>query len=518
MKNILTKTASFPQNVKLKSFVYYLLIGFAAFFLYSRTISYDISGLDDDTFVKMSFDNTSITDVFTKTIFLNDISAFYRPMLSLSFMTDNLISQGSPFAFHTTNVLIHVLSCLLILFFLKRYYFDYTLSFLLTLFFALHPVNTFAVAWIPGRNDPLLFIFFILSLIFFIEYLHNRKFYMLVLHFFSLIAALLTKETAVLIPFVCAGYYFTFNKTLKSFFIRISFLWIAMLGSFFIFHQSISSHISPAGTFIRAALHSYKVIFDYYSSLYFFNIHFSSYTDISYVIIGIAALALSLIIIFLSKLPLNEKLIYFFLPIFIMAISLFASQGFYQASRLYIPLFCIIIPLGAVISQIKNRNIIYILITILCITSGIISAGKIQVFKDGLSFFTAIDSEKPNYNLNLANLYSYHLLKNGNINKAAEKIKEIAEITGYKNAYNLYLLAVINIYEKNYQQAINILEPIINFDQKDILIKLFICYKYVGNADKSAYYYNQAVDFIGNHEITDNLISRQEEDLKNVKI
>jgi tetratricopeptide (TPR) repeat protein len=152
----------------------------------------------------------------------------------------------------------------------------------------------------------------------------------------------------------------------------------------------------------------------------------------------------------------------------------------------------------------------------LCITSGIISAGKIQVFKDGLSFFTAIDSEKPNYNLNLANLYSYHLLKNGHTHKAAEKIREIAVITGHKNAYNLYLLAVINIYEGNYPQAINILESIINFDKKDILIKLFICYKYVGNADKSAYYYNQAVELTGTSEITDNLIYRQEEDLKNV--
>jgi len=514
MKNI----QAHGKTNKLVSFAAYILIGFAAFFLYSHTISYDISGLDDDTFVKMSFTKTSITDVFTKTIFLNDISAFYRPVLSLSFMTDNLVSGGSPFAFHTTNVLIHVLSCLLILFFLKRYYFDYTLSFLLTLFFALHPVNTFAVAWIPGRNDPLLFIFFILSLIFFIEYLYNRKLYMLFLHFFSLITALLTKETAVLIPFVCAGYYFTFNKTLKSFFIKISVFWLALLGSFFVFHQSMSSHISPAGTFMRAALHSYKVIFDYYSSLYFFNIHFSSYTDISYVIIGIAALALSLVIILLSKLPLNEKLIYFFMPLSIMAISLFASQGFYQASRLYIPLFCIIIPLGTVISQIKNKRILYISISVLCIAAGFISAGKIKVFKNGLSFFAAIDSEKPNYNLNLSNLYSYHLLKNGYIGEASGKIKQIAQLTGYKSGYNLYLLSVIYIYERNYERAATILESILSFDEKDISVKLFICYNALNNKIKSAYYYNKLIALTGSVETADILIEKQEGNLENVQI
>ncbi|MDD5022318.1 MAG: hypothetical protein PHR82_09360, partial [Endomicrobiaceae bacterium] len=87
-----------------------------------------------------------------------------------------------------------------------------------------------------------------------------------------------------------------------------------------------------------------------------------------------------------------------------------------------------------------------------------------------------------------------------------------------KNGYNLYLLSVIYIYEKNYQQAINILESIINFDKKDILIKLFICYKSIGDSDKSLYYYNKAVNIIGNQQITDSLILQQEENLKNVQI
>jgi tetratricopeptide (TPR) repeat protein len=185
---------------------------------------------------------------------------------------------------------------------------------------------------------------------------------------------------------------------------------------------------------------------------------------------------------------------------------------------MYIPLAFILIIFTSFLEQLKNKKIIYFILIILILLSTVLTSSKLKNFKDGLTLLAAVDEEKPNYNTILANLYSYNLLKNGNINKASGKIREIAVITGYKNAYNLYLLAVINIYEGNYQQAINILEPIINFDKKDILIKLFICYKYVGNADKSAYYYNQAVEFTGTSEITDNLIYRQEEDLKNVKI
>jgi tetratricopeptide (TPR) repeat protein len=206
------------------------------------------------------------------------------------------------------------------------------------------------------------------------------------------------------------------------------------------------------------------------------------------------------------------------MPILIVAINLLSGQLFYQASRMYIPLAFILIIFTSFLEQLKNKKIIYFILIILILLSTVLTSSKLKNFKDGLTLLAAVDEEKPNYNTILANLYSYNLLKNGNINKASEKIREIAVITGYKNAYNLYLLAVINIYEGNYQQAINILEPIINFDKKDILIKLFICYKYIGNADKSAYYYNQAVELTGTSEITDNLIYRQEEDLKNVKI
>ncbi|GAB1402735.1 hypothetical protein MASR1M68_16460 [Elusimicrobiota bacterium] len=147
-----------------------------------------------------------------------------------------------------------------------------------------------------------------------------------------------------------------------------------------------------------------------------------------------------------------------------------------------------------------------------------ITIQKTSVFENSFSFFKTVDSEKPNYNINLANLYSYELLKNGYFTEASEKIKEISEITNYKNGYNLYLLSVIYIYEKNYQNAVNILEKIINFDQKDILIKLFICYKALGNNDKSMYYYQQAVNITGDRQTTDDLIFQQEELLKNVQL
>ncbi len=502
------------SNKKIIFFLIYISIFFFTFFLYHKTLSYDISGIDDDTFITMTFSNISIIDIFTNTIFLNDVSSYFRPILSLSVMFDNLISNSSPYAFHTTNVMLHIVASMLLFFFLRRYYFDFPISFLATLIFVSHPINIFSVAWIPGRNDLLLFIFLISSVIFLLEYIKTQKKYLFLIHYILFITSLLTKETALIAPMIYIPIFLYKNLSKNA--LKFITLWAITSVLFFIVYSNISAKTFTISHCFNNLIANYKVLFDYYCGAYFLNIHFSAYINSYSFYLGITAFFLSLTFIVFCKLTIYEKIFYFILPIIIIIINLLAGQLFYQASRMYIPLVCFLIPFCSFLQQIKNKKIIYAVFIIIISISSFLTINKSKYFENPLTFLQKVDSEKPNYNTVFANLYSYHLLKNGNINKAAEKIKEIAEITGYKNAYNLYLLAVINIYEKNYQQAINILEPIINFDQKDILIKLFICYKYVGNADKSAYYYNQAVDFIGNHEITDNLISRQEEDLKNV--
>jgi len=432
-------------------------------------------------------------------------------------MFDNLISNSSPYAFHTTNVILHIIASILLFFFLKRYYFDFLISFFAALIFAAHPINIFSVAWIPGRNDLLLFIFLLSSVIFLLEYLKTQKKYLFVIHYILFITSLLTKETALIAPVIYI-FILLYKNLSKINILRFFILWIITSALFFIVYSSISAKTFTMEHCFNNLIASYKVFFDYYCGAYFLKIHFSGYvTDTSFYL-GILAFCISLLFAIFCKLTIYEKFLYFTLPIIIISVNLLAGQLFYQASRMYIPLACILIPFCSFLQQIKNKKIICVIFAVIISISFFLTIKQSKYFENPLTFLQKVDSEKPNYNTVFANLYSYHLLQNGNIHKASGKIKEIAEITGYKNTYNLYLLAVINIYEKNYQQAINILEPIINFDKKDILIKLFICYKYVGNADKSAYYYNQAVEFTGNREITDNLISRQEEDLKNVKI
>ena len=139
--------------------------------LYRSTLSYNISGMDDDSFIRLTFDKYTLKDVFIKNAFLDDtIKTYYRPLLTLSFMIDNSINK-SPAVMHSVNVLLHGVCGMLLFIFLRRYFFPRAVSFLAVLFFVSHPVNVFSAAWIPGRNDLMLCLFFLLSLIFLFEYL-----------------------------------------------------------------------------------------------------------------------------------------------------------------------------------------------------------------------------------------------------------------------------------------------------------------------------------------------------------
>jgi hypothetical protein len=64
----------------------------------------------------------------------------------------------APTVFHATNLLLHLLNALL-LFFILKHLFPHILTLLLvglTLFFALHPINTEAFCWLSSRSTLLL--------------------------------------------------------------------------------------------------------------------------------------------------------------------------------------------------------------------------------------------------------------------------------------------------------------------------------------------------------------------------
>lgn len=132
------------------------------------------------------------------------LSNMYRPVLLTSFAIDYLIWQNNPFGYHLSSLLLHTINSLLIFFLINRLFNNKLLSFLTAAFFAVHPVQSETVAYASGRTDLLFSFFGLLSILLFISCLTHKKI-PASLYLFSLLAfilSILSKETAIVLPFI----------------------------------------------------------------------------------------------------------------------------------------------------------------------------------------------------------------------------------------------------------------------------------------------------------------------------
>ncbi|MBI3785041.1 MAG: tetratricopeptide repeat protein [Deltaproteobacteria bacterium] len=92
---------------------------------------------------------------FTEPLGTTD-AAYYRPVLMSTFVFDRQVSGKTASGFHRTNLILHCLNVALVWALLFVFTGRPITSTLGALFFALHPIQTHAVALIAGRHDLLL--------------------------------------------------------------------------------------------------------------------------------------------------------------------------------------------------------------------------------------------------------------------------------------------------------------------------------------------------------------------------
>jgi len=157
-----------------------------------------------------------------------------RPLGYLSFAFNYFLDRYNTFGYHLFNIFIHIINAVLIFYLIqfisktplinKENFIKHKLkvAFLTSLIFVVHPIQTQAVSYITQRFEPMSTTFFLASILtFVIARLHHVKnklnlkiiiLYTCVPFFFVL--ALMTKETAVTLPFVlisCELCFFPFS-------------------------------------------------------------------------------------------------------------------------------------------------------------------------------------------------------------------------------------------------------------------------------------------------------------------
>ncbi len=183
-----------------------IIVGFS---LYANSFNNALFWDDDDSIVR----NTYVHDLkyfpkyFTQNLIAGSgqVSNYWRPLLLTSFAIDYQLYGLNPVGFHVVNTLLHIFSALLaFILLLKLTRKNFWLSFLPSLLFLIHPLQTEAVTYVAGRADPMSTLLSLACLIFYVSFRQKKKikFIFYSLGFFLL--GLLTKEQVIFLPFLVA--------------------------------------------------------------------------------------------------------------------------------------------------------------------------------------------------------------------------------------------------------------------------------------------------------------------------
>ncbi|MCB0726044.1 MAG: tetratricopeptide repeat protein [Ignavibacteriae bacterium] len=217
-----------------KSIYCYIIIIVVTYLVFQNTLENNFV-FDDESVI---IGNTSIRDLsnipkyFTaEEGFHKVIGRYYRPVISTTYALDYSVWELNPYGYHLTNIIIHIISCLLLFKILSTLFYRYKyrnlISLFSTLIFAVHPIHTEAVSWVSGRTDSLVTLFFFASFLFYIEFTREsdgsrtekpgektikKNYLYLGLSLFFYVTGLLTKEMIVTMPVIILLYDLVYRK------------------------------------------------------------------------------------------------------------------------------------------------------------------------------------------------------------------------------------------------------------------------------------------------------------------
>ncbi|MBI2670142.1 MAG: tetratricopeptide repeat protein [Candidatus Yanofskybacteria bacterium] len=224
---------------KPKQFLPILILVGVAFAIYAFNLNGQLFW-DDDDWIKGNIfvhDFSHLKEIFTQNILsgfgLN--SNYYRPLLLLSFAVNYAIGGIKPLVYHLVSNGFHLANGVLVFSILYLVFRRRLPAFLAALFFLIHPLQTEAVTYVSGRGDPMSVFFMLLAIWFFIktescttsQVVQGDKWWIRLMHdlrcraiwrffsLFSLILAILSRETAVLLPPLLMIFYISFLAPLE---------------------------------------------------------------------------------------------------------------------------------------------------------------------------------------------------------------------------------------------------------------------------------------------------------------
>lgn len=139
------------------------------FIVFSRGLNNQFNNWDDTVYVtenpNIALNSKNMSRSFTK----GESHGMYVPVTALSLSINHHFSQLSPKPYLITNLLIHILNCLLLFIVLQKLCKDKWLTLFVGALFALHPMQVESVSYVAGRRD-VLYVLFLIAIIHYLNY------------------------------------------------------------------------------------------------------------------------------------------------------------------------------------------------------------------------------------------------------------------------------------------------------------------------------------------------------------
>lgn len=394
--------------------------------IYSSSLSFQLTNLDDNL---LTIENIDFLKDFTNIIKAYKIDAFnsqtigqnlYRPLLTVSFIIDTQFGQNTFFFYHLSNIIIHLLATFLLLIFLQKLRYSKKISFLFSIIFALHPLLTNAVVWLPARNDSLLTLFVLASFILLINFINNQKILSYLGHLLLFLFALFTKETAILLPVIYFIYIILIKKD-KLFSLKYLWLGLGWLFStifwFFLRQAAVQAPDITLWEMLKLIIMKSPAILFYLGNIIFpFNL--STYPTLldAPLIWGVITILLVLILIKYSKNKRVNYLIFGLLWFFLFLVPTLAIKvsPFFE-NRVYLPMIGFLIILLEIdfIKNIKFKNkISLIVICLVIIFLSTISLTYAQNYYNSENFWQKAVTSSPHSAVAHSQLGNVYMINN----------------------------------------------------------------------------------------------------------
>ncbi len=396
----------------------------ATFLVYLPALKNDFTNWDDQAYVLHNPLIKQLSWHTVKEIFVSqDLHkrywmGNYHPLTMLSL---NLTYQyahtpdGKPIAwlFILTNILLHLLNTFLVYVFVLKLSKSETLAFVVALLFGVHTLHVESVAWIAERKDVLYTLFFLWSLIEYLNFVDTRKWLHYVWSFVLFVLSLLSKGqavslavTIVLIDIFRQRKWLSFRVLLE----KVPYFVLSLIfGLIAIQAQKYSLAIVDSGVYPlykRIGIAGYGLMM--YMLKLILPIHLSAlypYPDIIhksipayyYLAAVFDLLTLSLFFIWLKKRQYLAAFGYaFFLAnIFLLLQLIPVGSAIYADRYSYIPSIGWFILVGYYLGKIRLKPLYYTIIGLYSVILGFLTIERVQVWRNSLSLWQDTVKKSP---------------------------------------------------------------------------------------------------------------------------